>query len=97
MFLWGVVFSDLAAILAEIDVEHPVKLVLDAPMGTRRPVHFLYGNISRTDVEALFQFGQLAADHAEGACSVRNGVRCTRVTCCIALHPQGGDSSGVFL
>ena len=32
--LWGIVFSATAGVFVEDDVEHPVKLVFDAPMGS---------------------------------------------------------------
>ena len=59
-----VVLADHAVVLAEADIEHPVKLVLDGPVRTHGLGQFFGGEFARADVVALLEFGHLVADRA---------------------------------
>lgn len=51
----GIVLPDRAGILAEIDIEHPMKLVLHRPVRSNRLGHVFRGHLTRRDVVALLQ------------------------------------------
>ena len=53
-------------ILAEADIENPVKPVLDAPVGAHRCRELLSTQVTGTDVIAPLQARLLVADRADG-------------------------------
>lgn len=63
--LWLIIFPDHAGIIAEIDIEHPVKLVLHRPMPPNGRGHCLRRDLARGSVVALFKIAGLAAGLAQ--------------------------------
>lgn len=59
-----VVLADHAVVLAETDVEHPVKVVLDDPVRTHSLGQFFSVVVARVDVGSLFELSDLVAGHA---------------------------------
>src|ERR1700754_1635940 len=57
--LGGMIFAGSAGILAEQDVEYPVEIVLDAPMGANDLEELLGGKFAREQEEADLGLGRL--------------------------------------
>ena len=64
--LWGVVFTYGAGILAEADVEDPVKSILDGPMASHGDGKLFGGQLARADVIAPLEVRFIVADLAQG-------------------------------
>jgi len=64
--LWGVIFTYGAGILAEADVEDPVKLILDGPMASHGDGELFGGQLARSDVITPLRVRPLIADLAQG-------------------------------
>ena len=62
--MWRRVFPDLAGVLAERDIEHPVKPILNAPMRPRAQRQVFGSHLARTDGVTPLSVGHLVADCA---------------------------------
>ena len=64
--MWGVIFMYGAGILAEADVKHPVKSILDGPMASHGDGKVFGGQLARSDVIAPLKVRLLISDLAQG-------------------------------